>query len=82
MNSFKDFDCKFQNTFFAEQVSVTTSELYRFIKTYSYADVVFLVSRSFEKALKINRILLIFLDLLCTRGSQYFQSRDFYNTAI
>ena len=29
---FKDFDCKFQNTCFAKQVSVTASELYRFIK--------------------------------------------------
>ena len=29
---FKDFDCKFQNTYFAEQVSVTAFELYRFIK--------------------------------------------------
>ena len=27
-----DFDCKFQNTYFAEQVPVTASELYRFIK--------------------------------------------------
>ena len=30
---FKDFDCKFQNTYFAEPVSVTASKLYRFIKT-------------------------------------------------
>ena len=29
---FKNFDCKFQNTYFAEQVSVIASELYRFIK--------------------------------------------------
>ena len=29
---FKDFDCKFQNTYFAEQVSITVSELYKFIK--------------------------------------------------
>ena len=29
---FKDFDFKFQNTYFAEQVSVTASELCRFIK--------------------------------------------------
>ena len=27
-----DFDWKFQNTYFPEQVSVTASELYRFIK--------------------------------------------------
>ena len=29
---FKDFDSKFQNIYFAEQVSVTASELYKFIK--------------------------------------------------
>ena len=29
---FKDFDCKLQNTYFAKQVSVTASELYRFIE--------------------------------------------------
>ena len=27
-----DFDRKFQNTYFAEQFPVTTSELYRFVK--------------------------------------------------
>ena len=35
---FKDFDCKFQNSYFAEQVSVTVSELYRFIKPIHNAD--------------------------------------------
>ena len=28
-----DFDCKFQNIYFTEQVSVTASELHRFIKS-------------------------------------------------
>ena len=63
---FKNFDRRFQNTYFAEQVFVTASELYRFIKPI-HMQIKFLIEADLLTR-RLNRILLIFLDLLYTGG--------------
>ena len=63
---FKNFDRRFQNTYFAELVFMTASELYRFIKPI-HMQIKFLIEADLLTR-RLNRILLIFLDLLYTGG--------------